>query len=219
MNKMVLIGCEESQTITKAFRKLGIEAFSCDIKPCSGGKPEWHLQMDLFEAIKLHKWDLLIAHPECTYLSVSGACWYYHPDDSDLPISERRTHPLYPDRAKDRDNAKDFFMKCINADIPRIVVENPIGIMSTHYRKPDQIIHPFMFGEEARKATCLWLKNVPKLISTNIVGEGKIQYLKSGRKMPEWYSNAPKADRKAIRSKTFEGIANAMAEQWSKLLI
>lgn len=141
----VLIACEESQEVCKAFRKLGFEAYSCDLKECSGGHPEWHLQMDVFQAIKLYKWDLMIAHPPCTFLSISGNRWM---NDS--------IH--YPNRAKDRKDAIEFFLALINQDIPHIAIENPIGIMSTQYRKPNQIIQPYMFGDKAQKPTCLWLK-------------------------------------------------------------
>jgi hypothetical protein len=207
MKKKVLVGCEESQIITKAFRARGIEAFSCDIKPCSGGHPEWHIQMDLFEAVKLFDWALMIVHPPCTFLSSSGAKWYYHPEDKHLPTNVRRPHPLYPNRAKDRDDAVDFFMRCVNAPVNRIVIENPIGRMSSFYRKPDQIIQPWQFGHGETKATCLWLKNVPKLQPTNIV-EGREQRM---------FRMAPSKDRQALRSKTYEGIAEAFANQYENL--
>lgn len=159
----------------------------------------------------------------CTFLSVSGAQWYYHPDDKNLPVENRRSHPKYPDRAKDREEAADFFMRCMNAPVERIAIENPVGIMSSRFRKPDQIIQPFMFGDEARKTTCLWLKNLPKLEPTNIVGEGERVYFKSGKSHPKWYADAlskskSKEERRTMRSKTFLGIARAMAAQWSKVL-
>lgn len=170
----VLVACEESQATTKALRALGHEAYSCDIVECSGGHPEWHFNCDVFEIIKnnggtlqdgtnkfVEKWDLMIAHPPCTFLSSSGARWYYHPEDKDLPTEQRRPHPRFPDRAKDRDDAIEFFKALYNAPIERIAIENPIGIMSRHLRKPDQVVHPYHFGDEATKSTCFWLKAYP----------------------------------------------------------
>jgi hypothetical protein len=140
-----------------------------------------------------------------------------NPEDKGLPVEQRRPHPRYPNRAKDRDDGKKFFMEFVKSDIEKIAIENPVGIMSTCYRKPDQIVQPFMFGHEARKATCLWLKGLPKLTPTNIVGEGEIAITKSGKKMSKWYYDAislPKEERQRLRSKTFQGIADAMADQW-----
>jgi len=183
----VLIACEESQTVCNAFRAKGHEAYSNDMIKCSGGHPEWHLQMDALEAIKLMEWDMMIAHPPCDHLAVSGARWF-------------------PEKRLDGRQfaAIDFFMKLSIAEIPMICIENPIGIMSSKFRKPDQIIQPWQFGHGETKATCLWLKGLPKLQSTNIVEgrEGRIW------KMP------PSPDRAKLRSKTYEGIAQAMAEQW-----
>lgn len=236
----VLIACEESQTICKAFRKLGHNAFSCDLKKCSGGKPEWHLLGDMFDIIeKTSKgldvplengekividggFELMIAHPPCTYLSVSGARWFYHPDDKDLPKEQRRPHPKFPNRWKDQETAIEFFMKVVNINIDKIAIENPIGVMSKKYRKPDQIIQPYMFGDEATKTTCLWLKNLPNLKPTKIVDKGERIYFSSGKSMPKWYNDAlikakTTEERQTIRSKTFEGMANAMAQQWSIL--
>lgn len=229
----VLIACEESQRVCIEFRKLGHNAFSCDILECSGGHPEWHFKQDCLEVIKnkggvletgecayVDGWDLMIAHPPCTYLCVSGASWYYHPEDKHLPINERRPHPRYPNRREDQANAIKFFLALANADIPKIAVENPIGVMSTLYRKPDQIIQPYWFGDEAQKSTCLWLKNLPLLKPTNMVGKGEMITLSSGRVMAKWYSEAftKKFEGRAnLRSKTFPGIAKAMAKQWSIL--
>jgi site-specific DNA-cytosine methylase len=186
----VLLACEESQAVCIEFRKLGHEAYSCDILPCSGGHPEWHLQMDVFEAIKLKDWDMMIAFPPCTDLAVSGAKWF----------DEKRKNGS-------QQKSIEFFMNLVNAPIDKIAIENPIGIMSTIYRKPDQIIQPWMFGHGETKATCLWLKNLPKLIPTNIVEgrEGKIW------KMP------PSKNRAKLRSKTYSGIAKAMATQWGNI--
>lgn len=235
--KNVLIACEESQTVCKAFRKLGFNAFSCDILPCSGGHPEWHLHCDVLGVIRDKcgvletgdefvlngEWDLMIAHPPCTYLSVSGARWYYHPDDKDLPIEQRRPHPNFPTRAQDRKEAIEFFLALANADIQRIAIENPVGIMSKLFHKPNQIVQPYWFGDEATKTTCLWLKNLPKLIPTKMVGKGERVVLSSGKSLPKWYSDSFNTKistemRRTLRSKTFQGFADAMAEQWSKLL-
>lgn len=204
----ILVGCEESQAVTIELRKLGHEAYSCDLLPCSGGHPEWHLQMDVFEAIKINKWDLGIFHPECTRLTVAANKWY-------KPEFEER----FPTIHEDREDAVAFFMKIANCEIPKIAIENPIGIMSTRWRKPDQIIQPYQFGDTERKATCLWLKNLPKLEHTKVV-EPEIIYHKSGRtdgKLHFEKMKLPKEDRRKARSKTFPGIAKAMAEQWTKL--
>lgn len=233
----VLVACEESQAVTIELRKLGHEAYSCDLLECSGGHPEWHFNYDVFEVIKKKggitqngdkvkikgNWDLMIAHPPCTFLAVSGARWYYHPEDSDLPFAQRRPHPRFPDRAKEREEALDFFIKLLEAPIDRIAVENPVGIVSTRYKKPDQTVHPWMFGDEASKATCLWLKNLPLLEPTDIVGKGERVVLSSGKSLPKWYSDAltlskSAAERRTMRSKTFEGLARAMAEQWTREL-
>ena len=236
----ILVACEESQAITKELRKLGHDAFSCDLLPCSGGRPDLHFKQDVFKVIKNPKkeklqngdlpsvngewdgkWDMMIAHPPCTYLAVSGAQWYYHPDDKHLPLEKRRPHPKYPNRAKDREEAINFFINLAEAGIEKIVIENPIGIISSRYRKPDQVVQPFMFGDEARKTTCLWLKNVPLLKPTKIVGEGDRIYFKSGKSQPKWYSDAfvkakSHEERRTLRSKTFPGMAKAMAKQWTK---
>lgn len=233
----ILVACEESQAVTKELRKLGHEAYSCDLLECSGGHPEWHFNHDVFEVIEKKggitqngdkvkikgNWDLMIAHPPCTFLAVSGARWYYHPEDSDLPFAQRRPHPRFPDRAKDREEAVEFFIKLLEAPIDKIAVENPVGIISTRYRKPDQTVHPYQFGDEASKATCLWLKNLPLLEPTDIVGKGERVYLSSGKSLPKWYSDAltlskSSAERRTMRSKTFEGLAKAMAEQWTRLI-
>ena len=148
----VLIACEESQTVCKAFREKGHEAYSCDILPCSGGKPEWHLQQDIREALK-EKWDMIIAFPPCTFLTVTGNSWFNIEKYGEKAIQ----------RHKDREEAADFFMLFVNADCEKIAIENPIGTMSSRYRKPDQIIHPYYFGDPERKSTCLWLKGLKPL--------------------------------------------------------
>lgn len=137
----ILVACEESQIVTKELRRLGHEAYSCDLIPCSGGHPEWHLRADALEMLKL-RWDMIIAHPPCTHLAVSGARWF---------TEGRKPRTL-------QDEAAEFFMRFIDADCPRIAVENPVSVMSTRYRKPDQIIHPWEFGHSEEKTTCLWLK-------------------------------------------------------------
>jgi hypothetical protein len=232
----ILVACEESQAVTKELRDLGHNAYSCDLLPCSGGFPEYHFNRDVFEIIENKggilqngkkikikgNWDLMIAHPPCTYLAVSGAQWYYHPEDKHLPIESRRPHPRYPTRAADREDAIVFFKMLANAPIDRIAIENPIGIISTRWRRPDQVVQPFMFGDEARKTTCLWLKNLPLLEPTNIVGEGERVIFNSGKSQPKWYSDAfvkakSAEERRTMRSKTFPGMARAMAEQWTKL--
>lgn len=197
----ILIACEESGKVRDAFRAKGHDAISCDILP-TRSHPEWHVQGDVSPLFK-KKWDMIIAFPPCTHLASSGAAWF----------AEKR---------KDgRQQAGiDFFMSCINANASRICVENPVGIMSTHYGKPSQIIHPWQFGHEASKTTCLWLKGLPPLTPTKVVGKGEVVTFKSGKKMPRWYADAwqlPPAERAKIRSATFDGIADAMATQWSNL--
>ena len=184
----VLVACEESQAVTKELRRLGHEAYSCDIQPCSGGHPEWHLQVDALELLKM-KWDMIIAHPPCTHLCSSGARWF---TEGKKPWSLQN-------------EASEFFMRFANSDCPRIAIENPIGVMSTKYRKPDQIIQPWQYGHGETKATCLWLKGLPKLVPTEIV-EGREHRI---HRMP------PGPERAKMRSKTFPGIARAMAEQWA----
>ena len=183
----ILVACEESQAVTIELRRLGHEAYSCDIKPCSGGHPEWHLQVDALELLKM-KWDMILAFPPCTHLAVSGARYFEQ-------------------KRKDgrQQAAIDFFMRFANADCPKIAIENPVGIMSTVWKKPDQIIQPWQFGHGETKKTCLWLKGLPPLIPTEIV-EGREQRI---WKMP------PSEDRAKNRAKTFPGIARAMAEQWA----
>ena len=182
----VLVACEESQEVCKAFRALGHEAYSCDIEPCSGGHPEWHLQVDALELLKM-RWDMILAFPPCTDLAVSGARYF----------AEKRA-----DGRQQR--SIDFFMEFAKADCPRIAIENPVGIMSTYYREPDQIIQPWQFGHGETKKTCLWLKGLPPLKPTEIV---------SGREQRIWRM-PPSKDRAKMRSRTYPGVAKAMAEQW-----
>lgn len=189
MAMRVLVACEESQEVCKAFRELGHEAYSCDLQECSGGHDEWHLKVDALELLKM-KWDLIIAHPPCTDLAVSGARWF-----KEKQADGRQQKSI------------EFFMKFINADCPRIAVENPVCIMSRIYRKPDQIIQPWQFGHGEVKTTCLWLKGLPPLIPTDIV---------EGREQKCWRM-APSPDRAKKRSRTYRGIARAMACQWGQL--
>ena len=185
----ILVACEESQAETKELRKLGHQAFSCDILSCSGGHPEWHIQGDVIKELDKN-WDMIIAFPPCTHLASSGARWF-------------------KEKQKDgrQQNAVDFFMRIVNANATKIAIENPIGIMSSKYRKPDQIIQPWQFGHGETKATCLWLKGLPKLTATELV---------EGREQRIWRL-PPSKDRAKLRSKTFPGIAKAMATQWTTI--
>ena len=211
----VLVACEESQAVTKAFREKGHEAFSCDILPCSGGHPEWHYQQDVFEVID-KGWDMMIAHPPCTFLAVSGARWLYNKDGS-----------KNEERWRNQAEALDFVQRLMDAPINKIAIENPISVISSQIRKPDQIVHPWMFGDKASKSTCFWLKNLPLLEPTNIVEKGEfVDFIsKKGvkKKQPKWYFDALKqakttAERRTLRSKTFPGIAQAIANQWGVVL-
>ena len=216
----VLVACEESQEVCKAFRELGHEAYSCDIQEPSGGHPEWHILGDALKAVEarevatmdgtMHevgKWDLLIAHPPCTYLTVTGNRWFNVERYGDAAIN----------RLINRQEAVNFFMEFALSDIQKIAIENPVGHMSTAWRKPDQIIHPYMFGNPARKATCLWLKGLPKLTPTDMVEPDIIHYKNGTGTDNPWHMETmklPPEERAKARSKTFPGIAAAMAEQW-----
>lgn len=210
----ILIGCEFSQTVTKAFRELGHEAYSCDIVECTGGHPEWHIHDNVLAHLD-DGWDLGIFHPDCTYLTVTGNKWL-----KDQPA--RKSGALVgEERRAARVDAIEFFMKLVNAPIPKIAIENPIGIMSTVYRKPDQIIQPWWFGEKFSKSTCLWLKNLPKLVPTEIVDSGEWITYKSGKRVSKWYAAAANAktplERTRIRNTTFDGVARCMAATWSQI--
>ena len=197
----VLIACEESQAVTKAFREKGHNAFSCDILECSGGCPQWHIKDDvlkylhgdvLFDTMNddryyIYRWDMIIAFPPCTDLAVSGARWFKEKQEDG--------------RQK---KSIEFFMEFANAPCPKVAIENPVGIMSTLWRKPDQIIQPWEYGHGETKKTCLWLKGLPLLKPTNIV---------NGRAQRIW-KMSPGPERAKMRSKTYTGIATAMAEQW-----
>jgi len=188
----VLVACEYSGTVREAFRALGHDAMSCDLLPTEREGP--HHQGDVFDVIG-DGWDLMVAHPPCTFLTVSGNKWM-KPEYADR----------FPTRHQDREDALAFVSALMAAPIPRIAVENPISVISSRIRRPDQVIQPWMFGHGETKATCLWLKGLPKLTPTNVV-EGRADRL---HRLP------PSADRWKERSRTFEGIAQAMAEQWSK---
>lgn len=209
----VLIACEFSGVVREAFRKRGHDAWSCDIIPAEDNSPH-HIQDDVLKHLDKN-WNLMIAHPPCTYLCVTGNSWFYHPEDKHLPMSERRPHPRFPHRRTQRDEAFKFFMKFANSKIQKICIENPIGRVSSYWRKPDQIIQPYQFGHKEPKKTCLWLKNLPKLKHTKIV-EPEYFKTKSGKNMGTWFylSKLKGEERAKMRSRTFQGIADAMAEQW-----
>ena len=229
----VLIACEESQEVCRAFRARGHRAFSCDLQECSGGHPEWHIQGDCLPIIngncsfvtadththtQVGQWDLLIAHPPCTYLTISGNRYFNVERYGEKAIQ----------RIKNREDAFRFFMCFANAECERIAIENPIGYANTQYRKPDQIIHPYYFGDPVRKSTCLWLKGLPLLEKTNVVEpqivtiqgkRGKATYSgpayiavdENGKRLPWDHPETAK-----IRSKTYRGFAEAMADQWGR---
>lgn len=202
----VLVACEESQAVTIELRKLGHEAYSCDVIPCSGGHPEWHLQQDVIPLLK-EKWDMIIAFPPCTYLSNAGACRLY-PKKGQLNL-ERYNKGL---------EAKEFFLKILNADCPRIAVENPVSSRVFEMPKHSQEIQPWMFGHPYTKKTRLWLKGLPNLVPTNVV-EPIAPYCPAGtgRKSRDKYGAAKRGEDAKNRAKTFPGIAKAMAEQWGNL--
>lgn len=208
----ILIACEESDTVRSRFQAKGFNAVSCDLQPSRNPEAK-HYQGDLFDIIGLG-WDMMIAFPPCTHLCVSGARHF------DRKKADGR-----------QAEAVEFFLKVWNSQIPRICIENPVGIMSSHFRKPDQIIHPYYFGDSASKRTCLWLKNMPKLVHvkepnlfekepTHVYRGDFVASKETGSRMPAWYAETSKLsteERSKARSKTFNGIAYAMCEQWSKL--
>ena len=205
----ILVACEESQAVTVELRALGHEAYSCDLLECSGGHPEWHLQQDILPLLQ-DKWDMIIAFPPCTYLTVTGNRWFNVERYGEKAIQ----------RHKDREKAIEFFMAIAESPCDRIAVENPIGTMSSRWRKPDQIIHPYYFGDPERKSTCLWLKGLPLLehqeadhVKPNIV------IYKNGKGTDsKWHVDSiglPPVERQRVRSKTYPGIAKAMAIQWA----
>lgn len=220
----ILVACEESQAVTKELRERGHEAYSCDIIECSGGRDDWHIMQDVIPLLNgkctfttcdgvLHKidekWGMIIAFPPCTYLTVTGNRWFDIERYGEKAIERHRL----------RKEAIQFFMAFVNADCERIAIENPVGVMSSEFRKPNQIVHPYMFGTPERKGTCLWLKNLPELVPTDIV-EPKIITYKNGKGTDSlWHMETmrlPPAERSKMRSKTFPGVAKAMAEQWAR---
>ena len=240
----ILIACEESQACCRAFRKLGHNAYSCDLFDCSGTgfgdgvaepHPEWHFNHDITtvldktdltlqngeQAVIDGDWDIMIGHPPCTFLAVSGAKWMYDPNDKDKPIEKRRPHPSFPNRKKDQEEGANFFMFLASADVKRIAIENPVGIMSSRWRKPDQSVQPYMFGDPYSKNTCLWIKNLrPLHPSKETEDHGERIYFGSGKSQPKWYSDGltktkSKEERQKWRSKTFPNIARVIAEQWT----
>lgn len=240
----ILIACEESQACCRAFRGLGHNAYSCDLFNCSGTifgtekvepHPEWHFNHDVTtvldksnltlengkQAVIDGEWDLMIGHPPCTFLASSGAKWMYDPRDKDKPTEERRPHPHFPTRKKDQIDGINFFLLLASANVKRIAIENPVGVMSTKWRKPDQTVQPYMFGDPYSKNTCLWLKNLrPLHPSKETEDHGARIFFLSGKSQPLWYSDGmtktkTKEERQKWRSKTFPGIARAFAEQWT----
>lgn len=193
----VLVACEESQAVTIELRKLGHEAYSCDIQECSGGHPEWHICGDVLLELK-KDWDMIIAFPPCTHLAVSGAAWF----------EEKRKDGR-------QQEGIDFFMEFTDLDCEKVVIENPIGIMSSIYREPDQIIQPYMFGHKEQKATCLWLKGLPHIRETENVYHEMIKLPDNERQRVHYLPPGP--DRGKERSKTFQGIAKALAHQLTNL--
>ena len=194
----ILVACEESQRVCIELRKLGHEAYSCDILPCSGGHPEWHLQQDVLPLLN-EKWDMIIAFPPCTYLSNAGARHLY------------KGGKLNEERYKKGLLAKELFMAIYNADCPKIAIENPTPSKIFELPGKTQVIQPWWFGHPYSKRTQLWLKGLPKLIPTNIV-----EVESSCRKAGNWFNKGGK-DRQINRSKTFPGIAKAMANQWTRV--
>jgi site-specific DNA-cytosine methylase len=190
----ILIACEYSGTVRDAFIRAGHDAMSCDLLPTDAPGP--HYMGDIRDVLD-REWDMMIAFPPCTDIAVSGAKHFA------AKIADGR-----------QQRALDFVQLLMNASIDKIAIENPIGVISSKIRKPDQIIQPYHFGHEATKSTCLWLKGLPLLVPTNVVGKGNRHVTKSGKSLPEWYNLPPSVDRWKIRSKTFQGIADAMASQW-----
>ena len=198
----VLIACEFSGTVRDAFRRKGHEAWSCDLLPSEGEFNQYHFQADVLQILRFLPFDLMIAHPPCTDLAVSGAAWFKE------KIADGR-----------QQRALDFVQKLMDAPVAKICIENPVSVISSKIRRPDQIIQPYHYGHPQMKTTCLWLKNLPKLVPTKIV-EREYVTLKNGKRYPKWSYDTfllPKEIRWKERSKTFQGIADAMAQQWGSL--
>lgn len=193
----VLVACEYSGAVRDELVRLGyMNVISCDLLPGEGVYYHNHYQGDVFDIIS-GDWDLMIAHPPCTHLAVSGARWF-------------------KDKKEEQEEALAFVQALMDAPIPHIAIENPVSVISSRIRKPDQIVQPWMFGDPFTKTTCLWLKNLPPLSPTNIVDKGERHVTKSGKSLPSWYNLPPSEDRAKIRSKTFAGMAKAMARQWTE---
>lgn len=203
----ILVACEESQAVTRELRRLGHEAYSCDIIPCSGGHPEWHIQVDVLELLKM-RWDMILAFPPCTYLTAAGAVRLY---SSDKRIKDYARY----EKGK---QAAEFFREIYTTDCPKIAIENPVPLKCFYLPKYDQIVEPYMFGDPWKKRTCLWLKGLPKLTPTNIVTPEGLWVgstsLKRDPSIHTRYKLHSNRDPKR-RAKTFPGIAHAMAEQWA----
>lgn len=198
----VLVACEFSGIVRDAFAARGFDAWSCDIVPAKRNHSVQHIIADVLTVLD-QGWDLMVAHPPCTYLSYAGTA-----------------HWNKPGRKAERDAAMRFFMACVNAPIPHICVENPFGLPCQEYRKPDQIINPFQFGHSRRKRTSLWLKNLPPLVPTEVVEPEPHAFVDRGNKKRHWVDSLPPGPtRQRIRSTTFQGIASAMAHQWGDFLI
>lgn len=226
-NINILVACEESQAIANKFRERGVRAFSCDLKECSGGHLEWHIVHDVLPLLggncefttqdgKTHevvgKWTMIVAHPTCTFLSSAGQKYLNVEKYGEKAIKRRQ----------DREDAIRFFMEFVNADCDHIAIENPVGCMGSRYRPCDQTIQPWQHGDRAQKTTCLWLKNLPKIVPTNIVDKGEFVVYKSGKRCSKWYSDAfrlPPEERRTLKSKTFPGIANAIVDQYLAYLL
>lgn len=222
----ILVGCEESQAVTIELRKLGHQTFSCDLLPCSGGHPEYHIQGDVFKSIKggrltlengdevyIKEWDAGIFFPDCTYLTCSAEWAYKEP-----PYHQKlKEGTLFgSERIKARNKAITFVDELFNCSIHKVAIENPLGVLSTRWNKPTQIIQPYYFGDDASKGTCLWLKNLPKLVHTEYIEPRMV----NGK--PRWANQTdsgqnklpPTKNRASLRSKTYKGIATQMAQQW-----
>lgn len=239
----ILVGCEESQEVTKTFRARGFQAFSCDLQECSGGHPEWHIQGGVIQAIRggyielenkevlsVSKWHAGIFFPDCTFLTCSAE-WAY----SDGPYHQK-TKPgtlVGSERREARKRATQFFMMLYNSGIPNVGMENPVGVISSLFKKPDQVIQPYQFNEDASKGTCIWIKSFPVLKHTGYFPPRIVEYPKGSGKMVNRWSNqtdggqnkispdkeGEKGKRAKLRSKTYTGIAKAMAEQWGSFLL
>lgn len=215
----ILVGCEESQAVTIELRKLGHEAYSCDLQECSGGHPEWHLKMDVFTAVELHAWEVGIFFPDCTYLTCSAEWAYKQP-----PYHQRVKEGTLTghERKNARNAAIEFVKRLWDCGINQVAIENPVGVLSTQWMKPTQIIQPYEYGDDASKKTCLWLKGLPCLKPTNHIagrlvsnGEGGVKR-RWGNQTNSGQNNLPPSENRAkLRSKTYQGISKAMAKQWT----